>query len=1265
MDDGGANQPQPEHVREGATDALTPERWQQIKNTFGLALECEPERRSALLVEVCAGDESLRADVQSLLAAAEGKGAATSEVFQSVSQPSSAQLPPGEADDPMLGRRIGAYRIERRIGYGGMASVYLASRADDEFRKRVAVKILRPDLDNAELLRRFRNERQTLAVLDHPNIVKLLDGGSTDEGLPYLVMDYVDGRPIDEYCDAHKLTVEQRVRLFCAVCEAVRCAHQSHVIHRDLKPNNILVTDDGTPKLLDFGIAKVLGAQDPSEAVVTRTATRHLTPAYASPEQVRGEPVSAATDVYSLGVVLYELLTGHRPYRLKQRTPAEMERAICEQEPESPSTAIDRVETEKLPDGTTVTKTAEGVSRTREGDPARLRRNLRGDLDNILLKALQKDRQRRYASVEDFEQDIQRHLEHRPIKARPSTLAYRASKFVRRRKTEVIASATVVFILLAAAGFSVLEQRWAAERARAELASQPSHGRRSVAVWGLKNVSGRVQSAWLSTALSEMLTTELAAGGKLRLISGEDIAQTRLNLALPETDSFNSSTLRRLYKNLGSDFVVVGSYVEAGKGEGQIRLDLRLQDAVRGDTVAAAAADGSEADLSALVARAGASLREKLGVGAPTQSEAAGTKASLPASPDAARLYAEGLEKQRLYDFLAARELLEKAAAADPKFALAHLQLSDLWASFGDGKRAQEEAKKARDLSAGLPREQSLMIEARYYEALHQWDKAIDIRRTLFKFFPDNLDHALQLVAAQSAGGKGNDSLATIESLRKLPPPDRDDPRIDLAEAQATSVVSDYRRQAVAAEQAIQKARAIGARVLVARARIIEARAYMEMGQKDKVGPALTEAQEIFKAVGDHFHEARALQQVGLAFYYQGEFGKAKEAYQQALTIQRELGSRSNEAKLLNGLGMIMNQQDDLEGAKQAYLQTLAICREIDDRAMAGTALGNLGSIEINLGDYQHAKQHLAEALDIARQVGEQSGIALQLNNLALVMIAEGDLRSAKPLYAESLQISRKTGKSNDLLIALINLGDLEVNLGELSAARSSYLEAQRVSTAAGNQLVMGASSRSLGWVQFHQGQLGEARKSYEEALAILEKIGDQRFVHDTRMALAGVDLEEGRPADAEREAQQAVEEFRKAKDADSQANAEVALVDALLAQHKIDQAESAIADATKLVAKASNRSTQIAVATAQAEVQSASGKSTEAANSLKQVVTDARRAGFVPYEFEARLALGEALNKSGNSAAARAHLLSLEKDANAKSFLLIARKAHTARTQH
>jgi serine/threonine protein kinase len=456
---------------------MTPNDWDRAKELFDAALYLEPSQRASFLAENCR-DESLRQQVEKLLINYQEAGNFLDDPIlnPSMAAPSTpvgnqseealrlrpqsgdplATATSAEADDPMVGRQLGAYKLVRRIGQGGMAAVFLASRADDEYRKLVAVKLVKPGLDSRDLLNRFRHERQTLASLDHPNVVKLLDGGSTSDGLPFLVMDYVEGSPIDEYCDQHKLSVDDRLHLFRKVCDAVQYAHQKLVVHRDLKPSNILVVADGTPKLLDFGIAKVLNSEPSAQGLlVTQTGTRCMTPAYASPEQMRGNAVTPATDIYSLGVVLYELLSGHRPYRLTQHTPAEIERAICEQEPETPSKAISRVETDTSSDGTPIKKTPELVSQTRGGQPDKLRRRLRGDLDNIVLKTLQKEPQRRYDSVDAFSQDIGRHLQHLPIKARPSTFAYRASKFVQRHKIEVSAAGIVVLVLVTATALAL------------------------------------------------------------------------------------------------------------------------------------------------------------------------------------------------------------------------------------------------------------------------------------------------------------------------------------------------------------------------------------------------------------------------------------------------------------------------------------------------------------------------------------------------------------------------------------------------------------------------------------------------------------------------------------------------------------------------------------------------------------------------------------------------------------------------------------------
>jgi len=449
--------------------------WERVKQLFEAALDLESSQWPAFLAKNC-DDETMRQQIELLLfdykeagsfldepalsskiAAPEVELANTAEAFPE-REPGpgdlSATATSAEPDDPMIGRKFGSYRLAKRVGKGGMAVVYLAERADDEYHTQVAIKVVQPGLDSHDLLTRFRNERQTLASLDHPNIVKLLDGGSTPDGVPFLVMDYVKGCPIDDYCDRHRFSVDERLQVFSKVCEAVQYAHQKGVIHRDIKPGNILVTGDGIPKLLDFGIAKVLNAEPLSQKLLaTQTGMRCMTPAYASPEQMQDKSITTATDIYSLGVVLYELLSGHYPYRLTQHTPAEIERAICEQDPEAPSTAVSRVETDTSFEAP-ITKTPEVVSLTREGQPDRLRRRLRGDLDNIVLKALQKEPEKRYGSVEEFSQDIGRHLQHLPVKARPNTLTYRTSKFVRRHKTEVGAAFTVLVVIAFAASFA-------------------------------------------------------------------------------------------------------------------------------------------------------------------------------------------------------------------------------------------------------------------------------------------------------------------------------------------------------------------------------------------------------------------------------------------------------------------------------------------------------------------------------------------------------------------------------------------------------------------------------------------------------------------------------------------------------------------------------------------------------------------------------------------------------------------------------------------
>ncbi|MBS1858694.1 MAG: serine/threonine protein kinase [Acidobacteria bacterium] len=519
---------------------MTAERWRQVREVLYAAAEQDAAARAEFLREACDGDAGLREEVERLLAALDESGAFLE--------------PAAPAERDLSGGKIGPYLVLERAGQGGMGTVYRAVREDD-YRQEVAIKLVKREVETEALTARFRRERQALARLNHPNIARLLDGGTTADGRPYLVMEWVEGTSITEYANARKLGVRERLGLFLTVCDAVAHAHRNLVVHRDLKPSNLPITAAGAPKLLDFGIAKILAPEAGEEEAMTVAGGLALTPDYASPEQVRGEPLTTATDIYSLGATLYELLTGVRPHRFETRTPPEIERVVCEREAALPS-AVAR---------------APGVGASA----------LRGDLDNIVRKAMEKDQGRRYSHVDEFAADVRRYLEGLPVLARPWAVGYRARKFVARNKALAGAAAAVVVALAAGLGLTLWEagvarhQREAAER-RFELA-------RRVADSLLYEINDRIQDLAGSTAARELvLRRSLEYLDALARESGSnaalqrDVANAYVRAAMlqgaPGVSNLGNPAAAR--ESLGKARSLLESALAAAPGSAEIRRDL-------------------------------------------------------------------------------------------------------------------------------------------------------------------------------------------------------------------------------------------------------------------------------------------------------------------------------------------------------------------------------------------------------------------------------------------------------------------------------------------------------------------------------------------------------------------------------------------------------------------------------------------------------------------------------------------------------------------
>jgi len=1181
---------------------------------------------------------------------------------QPATPPTAPVLPPARRDNASFapGAVIaGRYRVSRFIARGGMGEVYEVE--DLELRERVALKTVRPEVAGDTLtVERFRREIQLARKVTHPNVCRIFDvahhrpedGGA---GVIFLTMELLVGETLaDRLKRAGPLQPAEALPIARQVADALHAAHEVGVVHRDLKPGNIMLVSgrlvsgrlvSGQAGLravvTDFGLARLESGSEDQQGLALTAAGVVGTPAYLAPEQVEGKELTPAVDVYAFGIVLFEILTGTVPFIGDNALSTAVKR--LQHAPPSPRLHVPGLDQ----------RWETAILRCLARDPAARFSSAPAAVDAI-SQGTAPEAARPSAPSAPAEEAAVRH---------PAAVPGPRPPWWKRRGAQAALLAALVLASLSVGWFrySQWRERQMEPEQRLALLTERITPRRAVAVLGFKNLSGTPGTEWLSGGLAEMLSTELGSGGKLRLIAGENVARTKLELGLADTDSLARDSLARLRTQLGADAVVLGSYTTIdGPAGRQVRLDVRLQDAVRGETTATIAETGTEAQLFDLVSRVGKRLRRELGVRDAGDSREPGeVRAALPSSPAAARLYSEGLNKLRLFDPAGARDLLVQAVATDPGNALAHAGLSAAWSALGYDSKASDEAKAAYDLAADLPQEERLVIQGRYLETVQDWSRAAEIYWNLWSLFPDNLDYGLRLAAAQTAAGRVEDALATAAALHNLPPPSNADTRIDLAEAMAAGARADFKRQQAAASRAAAKAQAHGAPLMVAQARLLECRALRNLGQAQQALDSCEEGRRLYAAAGDRAGVAEALTHAANVLFDRGDLAGASPLYEEALATYREIGNRGGEAGALNNIAVVLKSQGDLDRARGLYEQVLTISREVGSRSGEAYALNNLGGVLLRRGDIGQAGKLFEQALVIRRAQGDKSGEAYALDNIGVVLRRQGRLADARQRHQESLRIRREIGQKIGEVASLNNLGTALLEQGELAAARKSFQDSLALCRQTGGKSASAYALFGLGEVAARQGDLAEARKRHEEALDLRHGLGEKATAAESEAALAAVLLDAGDAVRAERLARSAGDELGRQGATAGQAVALTTAALAAAAQGNTPAARDAVDHAVALAGNDQDLRARLTVQLRAAQLH----RSANPEQAAQSVLAQADQADLLDLQLEAGLALAQIETASGRAAEGQARLTAVQQEAQALGYGSIARKAPRGNT--
>ena len=879
--------------------------------------------------------------------------------------------------------------------------------------------------------------------------------------------------------------------------------------------------------------------------------------------------------------------------------------------------------------------------------------------------------------------------EERPVAEAPALPVALPAPSPRRRPPFGVLAVLLVLAALGAAFVSFLHP--SGQMGISGIRASRISVRPTIAVLDFKNLSPTGDSRWLETAFAEMLTTDLAEGGAMRVIRGEAVSQAWRSLALPDPSSLAPSDVKQLYEALGANLVVVGSYLPMG---GKIRLDLRVLKAPEGEPVTSFAEVGTEPELFELVSRAGGRLRRILELAELSPQQIREMQALHPANPQARRLYSEGLKRLRAFDPPGALGFLQQAAAADPESAVIHSTLSQAWSALGYDARAVTEAGKAMDLARSLSREERLAIEGRFYKAAKNWEKASQTYHSLWTFFPDDIDYGLQLAECLQNGGHGAEAAEILAALRELPTPAGEDPRIDLIEARNASRLSDYSTEKRAAEKAVAKGRKSGQSLVVAQALLYQGDALLKTGRPQDAIRLYREAAALCEKAGYQWGVGKALAFVGDGLQVLGDLQGAEQANEESLAIARRLGSAIGIASQLYYLGQLQRDRGRLSQALSLLEQSRQWSIQMGDRWREVQALSAEGEVLFAQGELRAAQQRFETSLAISQAIGSPASEAVSLDNLGRVLALQGELGEARRRHRKAVDLLRRSGEPSLAASALVAWAEADAKLGDVSMAWQRSTQALKAMKQAGDRIgggrVLGshawlayemgdlAASRAMadeqlriaretgaksltawglqnrGRVELAAGDLAAARSSFQEALRSASDLGQTLQAMEIRLDLAGLALADGQPGEAALLAGAAAPWYQRSGITGGEAEALSLLAEALLRQGQREKGRKAAAEAGARLEECEDLALRVMVEVRLARIEAALGRPEEALEQLRHAADEAATSGFAATGLEARLALAE-LQRSLKDPAAEAALAAVRKEARARGFKRLA----------